>query len=298
MSLPARFASVRPSFVPVDRNVEPPEPEDCDSNPAHRRRHTDHLTAHRISCPATCPSKTKESAPQDHEGQSRPTRTQRSKRSGAEDLRPGNQGGSQRQRGPRPNEQGSCASRPCRAPLGAVDRRRYRHASKYHAARCWYPSAPKARHPAGVQGHSNLMEPRWNGERQRGMRTATRIPVAVVVVGLLLGACSGSAAKTVNGPWELRSAVDSTTSVVPLRVFVGSSSCERLDGVDAVESADSVTITAKIHQAKAESCTADMQLRAVELTLSEPLGDRPLLGCGERPGYQGETRDCRAFPSP
>jgi hypothetical protein len=130
------------------------------------------------------------------------------------------------------------------------------------------------------------------------MRTATGIPVAALVLGLLLAGCSGSAAKTVDGPWELRSAVDSNTSVVPLTVYVGSSSCERLESVDAVESTNSVTITATIHQADAQACTADMQLSAVEVTLSEPLGARTLLGCGERPGYQGETRDCRVFPSP
>ena len=119
--------------------------------------------------------------------------------------------------------------------------------------------------------------------------------VAVVTVG---GACSGGNGTTSSVPWELRSAVDSSTSVIPITVYVGSSSCDRFETAEVDESADAVTITAMIHSSGAEACSGDMRLRPVEVELSSPLGDRALLGCGERPGYQGESRDCRMFPSP
>ena len=132
------------------------------------------------------------------------------------------------------------------------------------------------------------------------MRTIT---VRAVVLALVLAvpslACSsGETPRVESGaPWELRTAVDPATSVVPISVYVGSSSCDEFESVGDDESADTVTITARVHSAPATAaCTSDLVLRQVDVSLSEPLGDRRIEGCGARPGFPNEMRDCRLVP--
>jgi hypothetical protein len=109
----------------------------------------------------------------------------------------------------------------------------------------------------------------------------------------VLVGCGSTRGHLVSAPWELRSAVDPTTTVLPLTVYVGSSSCDRLEDVRAVETADSVAVTANVRSsAGSGGCTSDMRVARVEVSLTAPLGGRQLSGCGARPGYPGETRDC------
>jgi hypothetical protein len=114
----------------------------------------------------------------------------------------------------------------------------------------------------------------------------------IVLVGAL-SACSGDSSKTVEASWTLRSEVDAATTAVPLLVYVGSSSCDRFESAEVKEAAELVTITAQV-RSKGDGCNSDMRTRTVEVQLDSPLGDRTLLGCGERPGYPGVPWDCRA----
>jgi hypothetical protein len=55
-----------------------------------------------------------------------------------------------------------------------------------------------------------------------------------------------------------------------------------------------VTITAGV-RSKDGDCSSDMRTRPVDVPLGSPLGERALVGCGERPGYPGVAWDCRAL---
>jgi hypothetical protein len=123
-----------------------------------------------------------------------------------------------------------------------------------------------------------------------------RIPSLVAAVALIvLAGCGGGNAdrREATASWELSAPVDPSTAVLPITVFVGSSSCDRFDGVEAVETTEAVTVTATISSLTGDrACTSDLWTERAEVTLEEPLGDRELLGCGRVPGYPDEPRDC------
>ncbi len=107
--------------------------------------------------------------------------------------------------------------------------------------------------------------------------------------------CDGGGAdrREATASWELSAAVDPSATVLPIIVFVGSSTCERFEGVEVAETSDAVTATAIISSPTGDQgCTSDMRTERVEVTLQEPLGARELLGCGQAPGYPDEPRDC------
>lgn len=119
--------------------------------------------------------------------------------------------------------------------------------------------------------------------------------MAVVALIMLAGCGAGAGAdrREASASWELSAPVDSNAVVLPLTVFVGSSSCDRFDGVEAVETTGSVTVTATISSLTGDrGCTSDMRTERVEVTLQAPLGARALLGCGQAPGYPDEPREC------
>lgn len=115
----------------------------------------------------------------------------------------------------------------------------------------------------------------------------------LVLLGAL-SACSGDGRQTVDAPWTLRNPVDAATTAVPILVYVGSSSCDSFRSTEVEESAESVTITAEV-RSKGGGCTSDMRTRPVDVQLAGPLGERALLGCGERPGHPGVAWDCTAI---
>jgi hypothetical protein len=107
-----------------------------------------------------------------------------------------------------------------------------------------------------------------------GQRALVRA-VLVVSVAVVLVGCGGS------GPawWGLRAEVGPESTVIPIGVRVGSSSCNRYEGVTIVETDESVTITAHVVEIGRRSCTDDVRGEQVEVPLERPLGDRELKGC-------------------
>lgn len=98
----------------------------------------------------------------------------------------------------------------------------------------------------------------------------------VVVVAAVLAGCGSG-----GGPawWGLRTEVGPESTVVPILVRVGSSSCNRFEGVTTVETDESVTVTADVSHGANRGCTADLQAEQVDVHLARPLGDRALRGC-------------------
>jgi hypothetical protein len=96
-----------------------------------------------------------------------------------------------------------------------------------------------------------------------------------VAAALALAGCHGGD----SAWWGLRSELASDTTVVPITVRIGSSSCHRFDGVTVAETDESVKITASVSSLGRRDCTADLRFRAVDVRLARPLGDRELEGC-------------------
>ena len=109
---------------------------------------------------------------------------------------------------------------------------------------------------------------------------------------VLASGCGDDDYQVGSAAWELRSPVAPDATDLPISVFVGSSSCSRLDDLVVTESRDAVTIDARVRSATGRDCTADLRIVPAAVALGGPLGDRRLLGCDERPGLQGEERDC------
>ena len=66
---------------------------------------------------------------------------------------------------------------------------------------------------------------------------------------LLLVACGDEqkAPDTVaDAAWTVLPAIDRDATVLPIIVFVGSSSCSSFEGVEAVETTEAVTVTARV----------------------------------------------------
>ena len=171
-----------------------------------------------------------------------------------------------------------------------------------------WSSAPRCRRtPGGSDGEGRVFpRPRlravWNRTAASVVRTSVR-PHPDVVPPFLLG-CAALAASFglllgCGGPraaaWVVQAPVGPNATFVPVTVFVGSSSCNRIDSVEVDETEGTVSITAKVRRSSGGDggCTADMSAVAVAVDLNEPLGQRRLDGCGTPPGYLGGRRDCR-----
>jgi hypothetical protein len=116
------------------------------------------------------------------------------------------------------------------------------------------------------------------------------------ILGLvLLVACSGDqkAPDTVApAAWLPRVAIDSDATVLPVTVFVGSSSCSSFEGVELAETTETITVTARVRsKGGTQSCTDDASTADVDVPLSEPVGGRTLVGCGEWPGFHAPDCD-------
>lgn len=101
--------------------------------------------------------------------------------------------------------------------------------------------------------------------------------VLVVLVAVGLAGCGGGG--SASAWWGLRAEVAPAGTVVPILVRVGSSSCNRYEGVTTVETEGSVTITAHVSRRGSRNCTDDMRAEPVDIHLDRPLGDRELRGC-------------------
>ena len=109
----------------------------------------------------------------------------------------------------------------------------------------------------------------------RARPTALVRAALVIIVTVVLTGCGGGGAAW----WGLRAEVGPESTVVPITVRVGSSSCHRYEGVTTIETDESVTITAEVSRSDSRDCTADLQAQQVDVQLDRPLGDRELKGC-------------------
>lgn len=109
--------------------------------------------------------------------------------------------------------------------------------------------------------------------------------VALVLVGLWLSAC-GLVVDTTPPPdrsgleragWVLREVAGRRLT---LMVPMGGSDCYRLDGVDVIETADSVEIRAWVENLdQGRGCFAVLTMEAIAVDLRAPVGQRRLEGC-------------------
>ena len=128
-------------------------------------------------------------------------------------------------------------------------------------------------------------------------------PLATVfgcIVALLsVAGCSRGAERTVSPVhWDLSAIIEPST----LRIagFIGSSSCSAFDSYKVIEDDERVDITVLASTRKADACTADMQMKTIDVVLAAPLGDRELTGCLPFEAQPGQpARGCRSIvPQP
>ena len=94
---------------------------------------------------------------------------------------------------------------------------------------------------------------------------------------ILLGSAGCSDREVVQSDWWLASApTDATLEIV---TYLGSSPCTSFDRVDVQEKDDEVVIRALVSLRTTGDCTADDTFQPSPVTLSAPLGRRPLTGC-------------------
>ena len=113
--------------------------------------------------------------------------------------------------------------------------------------------------------------------------------VSVISLTLILSSCGLVSTWTETAhDWAVTGMNDNSLTLV---VAVGSSRCERLEGMELTETATEVTITAVVSEKDARQgifgtdCTADLVVETVEVGLERPLGNRSLTGCA--PGDSG-----------
>lgn len=127
-----------------------------------------------------------------------------------------------------------------------------------------------------------------------------RVPASLVAVALAVVATGCTAEPdTLRTDWWLAAPPDGAE--LELHVFIGSSSCNHLEGVEVVESAEQVELVATVRVDDDDVCTSDWRSVDVSVALDSALGDRALLGCRAPEGGQTapgvrwiEGGDCRA----
>jgi hypothetical protein len=127
-----------------------------------------------------------------------------------------------------------------------------------------------------------------------------RLAVVAAVLaasGLLVARCVADEWHSGTSEWELLR-VDGRS--IELRAFVGSSTCNRYEGVAVRETAGSVAITTTVEERRHVDCTDDLTSKEVGVTLDRPLGRRALTGCAPEDalvkGRDDRAAPCRAVP--
>ncbi len=102
---------------------------------------------------------------------------------------------------------------------------------------------------------------------------------------LFVVACGGSVD---DNDWTLEGVSPDGRHLLASTFFGGvASDCTRFEGWEVAESEEAVEIRARLWRRRAPSgCTDDGAVELLQIDLDEPLGDRPLVGCGQE--------DCRA----
>lgn len=112
---------------------------------------------------------------------------------------------------------------------------------------------------------------------------------------VVLAACGGSAIGDLAGgsvndnDWTLEGLSPDGEHLLVSTLFGGvASGCSRFEGWEVEESPDAVDIRARLWEQRAPSgCTDEGVVELLQIDLAQPLGDRPLIGCG--------AEDCRAM---
>ena len=118
----------------------------------------------------------------------------------------------------------------------------------------------------------------------RGVGVGLVLVVVGAVVLVALARACGVGDPTYSAWWGVRVGVDETSTVIPISVRLGSSSCNRLERVTTTETDEDVTIVATVRRVEGGSggCTDDVGAEAVDVVLERPLGARELRGCEHR----------------
>lgn len=123
----------------------------------------------------------------------------------------------------------------------------------------------------------------------------------LVLAAVVLGGCGGDGVDTderenVATEWYLRSIDPDDRTIHLVYTMSGvASGCEREAAATVEQTADRVIVTAykSVSLDTNRACTEEFAYIEESVTLDEPLGDRPLVGC--RPGKTGASEDaiCR-----
>ncbi len=121
-----------------------------------------------------------------------------------------------------------------------------------------------------------------------------RAAIAAIASALLMAGC-GAVGDSMGGSvrpneWTLVGATPDERHVLVTTLFGGvASDCTRWEGWEVEETADRVEIKALIWEKRFPSgCTDDGAVETLEVALSEPLGDRELVGCEREDCVSGE----------
>lgn len=110
--------------------------------------------------------------------------------------------------------------------------------------------------------------------------------VLIIAMALLATGCSASVQAH---DWGLTEVEGTRLTLI---IVVGSSSCDRFREVTVAESDTTVEITALVTESRkfGMGCTADLTMSTADVELSEPLGERVLVGCqlGEAGYFRSE----------
>jgi outer membrane protein assembly factor BamB len=109
-------------------------------------------------------------------------------------------------------------------------------------------------------------------------------PAWLLGAALFVVACGGSVD---DNDWTLEGVSPDGRHLLASTFFGGvASDCTRFEGWEVAESEEAVEIRARLWRRRAPSgCTDDGAVELLQIDLDEPLGDRPLVGCGQQ--------DCR-----
>lgn len=129
------------------------------------------------------------------------------------------------------------------------------------------------------------------------MTTSLRRVVVAIGVGAAVSACGDPSVAVERVQWTVSE--EAGGRQLSLLVFAGASTCVDYERVDVDEGAEVVGIRAYLRVDKHSPCSEDVQVEDVAVELTEPLGDRDLVGCAGPdtiwPEWDfGDASDCTA----
>ncbi|MBD8062419.1 hypothetical protein [Oceanitalea stevensii] len=127
----------------------------------------------------------------------------------------------------------------------------------------------------------------------------TPVRPILMAIGVLAAAsaCTSASVAVERVQWSVSE--DASGHQLSLLVYAGGSTCVDYDRVDVDEGGEVVEIRAYLRVDKNSPCSEDLRIEEVAVELTEPLGDRSLVGCAGPdtiwPEWSfGDATDCAA----